>query len=599
MVDVVGRRNVREGADVELDVLDVAARLGAAEGFAVEGGPVRDAAVQVAQVDKIKVVGRVGPGELGVVDLEAEVGRDPGGLDWADVEADDRGRGVLVGEVAGEGQGGSLDNRGGGESYIAHIPVPVPTSRTCCGGCQWAVVRVVRADKSTDLGIVANWRQRQLVVEEQGHEVVTGKRTVSCCTCATGDDAWDAHVMSRPSACSSSMGALHFGTWRQCRSRRMRIRARWPSQRNLPVFRRLRVLVRATVDLAIVEQARRQRCRRLGSPAEESRWWSANGRRGSWRLRETHSSPAAESVPSLRSGSCTRQSESALLEGGGRAYDGDVVRVKEFVVVAGAEGGGRRGRRPGRGTGHGGRLAVPGDDRPLISSSMRRSGLVEKDAPHPAATRRTRGAVRPSFVLSTGLGSRPLQLAARPRGTARTLEHRPTVSSRPASPLDGGGTGQWTLGQCGRRAGQWDANPGNLRRACRLGSAGHVFGSSGGEGRIFFSDLENPPSHPRFHHRDPGDTRSTRYRPPRIPYAAKRSPFPPNIWGAPASCRRVTVSNWQWSTLFSSGLRGPFLPGGPRNPPLPTPCSVPSSLPSTSPPSRFTATHCTERTRPR
>ena len=36
---------------------------------------------------------------------------------------------------------------------------------------------------------------------------------------------------------------------------------------NLPVFRRLRVLVRATVDLAIVEEARRQRRRRLGSPA--------------------------------------------------------------------------------------------------------------------------------------------------------------------------------------------------------------------------------------------------------------------------------------------------------------------------------------------
>lgn len=39
------------------------------------------------------------------------------------------------------------------------------------GGCG-----MVRADKSTDLGIVANWRQRQLVVEEQGHKVVTGKR---------------------------------------------------------------------------------------------------------------------------------------------------------------------------------------------------------------------------------------------------------------------------------------------------------------------------------------------------------------------------------------------------------------------------------------
>lgn len=140
MVDVFGRRNVRQGADVELDVLDVAAGLGAAEGFAVEGGPVRDAAVQVAQVDKVKVVGRVGPGELGVVDLEAEVGRDPGGLDGADVEADDRGRGVLVGKVTGEGQGGPLDKRGERSSGV-HRPNSGSRSHVenMLWRCQWAV----------------------------------------------------------------------------------------------------------------------------------------------------------------------------------------------------------------------------------------------------------------------------------------------------------------------------------------------------------------------------------------------------------------------------------------------------------------------------
>lgn len=56
-------------------------------------------------------------------------------------------------------------------------------------------------------------------------------------------------------------------------------------------------------------------------------------------------------------------------------------------------------------------------------------------------------------------------------------------------------------------------------------------------------------------------TRGHSLSPPRIPYAAKRSPFPPNIWGAPATCRRITVSNWQWSTLFSSGKMGSFCPG--------------------------------------
>lgn len=380
--------------------------------------------------------------------------------------------------------------------------------------------------------------------------------------------------------------------------------------KNLPVFRRLRVLVRATVDLAIVEQARRQRRRRLGSSAGESRRWSANGRRGSWRLRETHSSPAAESVPSLRSGSCTRQSGSALLEGGGRAYDGDVVRLKEFVVVAGAEGRGRRGRRPGRGTGHGGRLVVPGDDRPLISSSMRRSGLVEKDAPHPAATRRTRGAVRPSFVLSTGLGSRPLQLAARPRGTARTLEHRPTVSSRPASPLDNDSTRQWTLGQCGRRAGQWDANPGNLRRACRLGSAGHVFGSSGGEGegRIFFSDLENPPSHPRFHHRDPpgGHSLDSLSSPPHS-VCSQKVAFSTKYLGCPCQLQASYCKQLAMEHPFFVWTTGSFSPERTEEPSTHLRGRVPfrpPSLPSTSRAHlhrgpRLTATHCTERTRPR
>lgn len=191
--------------------------------------------------------------------------------------------------------------------------------------------------------------------------------------------------------------------------------------KNLPVFRRLRVLVRATVDLAIVEQARRQRRRRLGSPAGVATVVSKRTARVL--AAEGNSLVAGGRVGAIAEVWVLHTSGSSLREGGGRTYDGDVVRLDEFVVVVVASAerrGGGRGRRPGRGTGHGGRLAVGWRfqvtiDR-YIPKPMRRSGLVEKDAPRPAATRRTRGAVRPSFVLSTGHSSRPLQLAARPLG---------------------------------------------------------------------------------------------------------------------------------------------------------------------------------------
>lgn len=136
--------------------------------------------------------------------------------------------------------------------------------------------------------------------------------------------------------------------------------------KNLPVFRRLRVLVRATVDLAIVEQARRQRRRRLGSPAEVATVVSKRTARVL--AAEGNSLVAGGRVGAIAEVRVLHTSGSSLREGGGRTYDGDVVRLDEFVVVVVASAerrGGGRGRRPGRGTGHGGRLAVPGDDRPL------------------------------------------------------------------------------------------------------------------------------------------------------------------------------------------------------------------------------------------
>lgn len=86
--------------EVDLGVLDPAARLHVAERLAVQLAPVVDAAVQVAHVDEVELVLLEGPVELGVVDLEAAVGRDPAGLHGGDVKAQDIGRGVLVGHIA-------------------------------------------------------------------------------------------------------------------------------------------------------------------------------------------------------------------------------------------------------------------------------------------------------------------------------------------------------------------------------------------------------------------------------------------------------------------------------------------------------------------
>lgn len=86
--------------EVDLGVLDPAAGLDVAEGLAVQLAPVVDAAVQVAHVDEVELVRLEGPVELGVVDLEAAVGRDPAGLHGGDVKAQDFGGGVLVGHIA-------------------------------------------------------------------------------------------------------------------------------------------------------------------------------------------------------------------------------------------------------------------------------------------------------------------------------------------------------------------------------------------------------------------------------------------------------------------------------------------------------------------
>jgi len=89
-VDVFGREGVvvPGGLAGEFGVLDPAAGLEGAEGLGVERGPVGDAAEHVADVDEVEGGGLEGPGEAGVVEFEAAVGRGPFGLDWGEVGAD-------------------------------------------------------------------------------------------------------------------------------------------------------------------------------------------------------------------------------------------------------------------------------------------------------------------------------------------------------------------------------------------------------------------------------------------------------------------------------------------------------------------------------
>lgn len=253
--------------------------------------------------------------------------------------------------------------------------------------------------------------------------------------------------MSRPSACSSSMGALHFGTWRQSMSIASDAdvdAGATAVTKNLPVFRRLGVLVRATVDLAIVKQARRQRRRRLGSPAgvatvvskraarvlaAEGNSLVAGGRVGAiaeiWVLHTSGLTLGRAEGALTTVMSCASKNSSSSPAPRGEAGVGDV-----------------RGGGLGMAVG----LAVPGDDRPLISSSMRRSGLVEKDAPSSCRHETNKGSSSPKFCAEHGPRFSPAALGMHGL-PGHWSTHRPTVSSsRPASPLDGGGSrGHWTV----------------------------------------------------------------------------------------------------------------------------------------------------------
>lgn len=108
--DLVPRRDSavgRHGAVVAgeqrrvLGLLEVSAGFQGAEALRVQGGPVGDGAVQAADVDEVEGVRREGPVGFHVVDLEAHVGRDPGGLNGGEVGAGDQRGGIQVGDVDG------------------------------------------------------------------------------------------------------------------------------------------------------------------------------------------------------------------------------------------------------------------------------------------------------------------------------------------------------------------------------------------------------------------------------------------------------------------------------------------------------------------
>ena len=82
--------------DAVFDDLDPATRCNVLVGLLEEEVPVRDAAEEFADVDKVKVIWREGPVQGHVVDLEYAIWRDPFRLYRGEIRADDGCGGILV-----------------------------------------------------------------------------------------------------------------------------------------------------------------------------------------------------------------------------------------------------------------------------------------------------------------------------------------------------------------------------------------------------------------------------------------------------------------------------------------------------------------------
>lgn len=90
--------------DAVFDLFEISSGFEVGVDAGVEFGPRGDGAVEAADVDEVELAFGEGPGFGAVVDLEAEVGRDPVRLDGGDVCCDYLGVGVFVCEVDGLGR---------------------------------------------------------------------------------------------------------------------------------------------------------------------------------------------------------------------------------------------------------------------------------------------------------------------------------------------------------------------------------------------------------------------------------------------------------------------------------------------------------------
>lgn len=107
MENVAGRDGivVCAPADAVFDLFEISSGFEVGVDAGVEFGPGGDGAVEAADVDEVELAFGEGPRLRAVVDLEAEVGWDPVGLDGGDVCCDYLGVGVFVCEVDGLGRG--------------------------------------------------------------------------------------------------------------------------------------------------------------------------------------------------------------------------------------------------------------------------------------------------------------------------------------------------------------------------------------------------------------------------------------------------------------------------------------------------------------
>lgn len=106
MENVAGRDGivVCAPADAVFDLFEISSGFEVGVDAGVEFGPRGDGAVEAPDVDEVELSFGKSPRLGAVVDLEAEVRRDPVGLDGGDVCCDYLGVGVFVCEVDGLGR---------------------------------------------------------------------------------------------------------------------------------------------------------------------------------------------------------------------------------------------------------------------------------------------------------------------------------------------------------------------------------------------------------------------------------------------------------------------------------------------------------------